>query len=103
MKAIKLAWRTIPLLTLALLIGGGWVTAGDVAYNYREKTVLFYAMPSDDLPTKQDIAQYCPPGWTYEVYRWVLQDEGGYGVADADQGTCPNIPEPENPFDKLPI
>ena len=91
------------ILSLMLVMLPAGVTAGEVGYNFEEEIVQFYAMPSEDLPTAEDIAEYCPPGWSYEVYLWVLTEDGSYVPDDVAQGQCPAIPQPAKPYDRFGI
>jgi len=101
MKAIKLA--ILGLAASLMLVTQ--VTAGEVSFNFQTRTTLFYSMPGEPLPTLEQIGEYCPPGWTYELYRWVLTEENTYVPADAGQGQCPSseIEPPENPADKFGV
>lgn len=101
MKAIKLA--ILGLAAGVLLVTQ--VTAGEVAFNFQERTTQFYSMPGEPLPTKEQIAEYCPPGWTYELYRWTRTEDNTYTSSDAGQGQCPgsDIEVPANPADKFGI
>ncbi len=87
------------------------VTAGEVGYNFRDRTTYFYVMPSEELPTPSDIAQYCPPKWTFEIYQWTLSkdDPTSYTTSEEPivQGDCLDDSEfievPVNPADKFGI
>ncbi len=101
MTAIKVLIMT---LALTLFMGGNqWVTAGEVGHNYENKIVRFYANPGEDLPTEVQIAQFCPPGWSYEVYRWTVTPDGSLVPHDVAQGQCPDVTPPANPYDKFGI
>ncbi len=103
--AIKYVWN---LVLIGVFIFAGLnmptqVTAGEVSFDFENEITRFYAMPSEDLPTKNDIGMYCPPGWTYEIYEWVETEGGSYAPRAFAQGPCPSIAPPENPNDRLGI
>ncbi len=100
MKAIKLA----ALVLAAFLVSVTQVTAYELSINFENRTLGFYAMPTETVP--QDAMDVlCSSGWSWELYRWKQQEAGHFVSVLEDKGECAEseISPPRNPADKFGI
>jgi len=74
----------------------------DIVLNHIEKTVYIYLMPHEKV-TPEIVTEYCQPGWTFEVHRWIKILPGAYVPKLIDQGDCSEFETPKNPYDRFGI